>query len=265
MKDKPKSWRDILPIHPAADRFEMMSEQELRDLGEDIKKHGLHEGVALFDGMLLDGRNRLDAMEMIGIKVLAGNKLDVRHRKVEGVDPIVYVISKNIRRRHLTPEKKRDLIETLVKACPEKSDRQIADEAKSNRNTVGRIRNKLESSGDVSRSDTRTDRKGRKQAAHKAPTKYPAVIAAADRAEARAPRPEPAPKKKPDQIDLISRWDKQVRTGTLNLMHQIDGGGLNRMIELLGELLDEIKLEADRRMKECPRDDYPEMPAAGRT
>jgi hypothetical protein len=32
---KPKSWRAVLPVHPAADLFPMMSESELRELGED--------------------------------------------------------------------------------------------------------------------------------------------------------------------------------------------------------------------------------------
>ena len=35
-----KSWRDI-PIHPAADLFPLMAPDELKALGEDIKKNGL--------------------------------------------------------------------------------------------------------------------------------------------------------------------------------------------------------------------------------
>lgn len=37
------SWRDH--IHPAADLFPMMSEPELRQLGEDIKKNGLRTPI----------------------------------------------------------------------------------------------------------------------------------------------------------------------------------------------------------------------------
>jgi hypothetical protein len=33
------SWRDHIKVHPAADLFPMMSEPELRELGEDIKKN----------------------------------------------------------------------------------------------------------------------------------------------------------------------------------------------------------------------------------
>ncbi len=35
------SWRDHLPIHPAADLFPRMSEDGLRELGEHIKANGL--------------------------------------------------------------------------------------------------------------------------------------------------------------------------------------------------------------------------------
>jgi hypothetical protein len=69
-----KSWRDVLPIHPAAELFPLMSEAELRELGEDIKtKKRLTSSFALIyrNGRheLLDGRNRLDAMELVGIPI----------------------------------------------------------------------------------------------------------------------------------------------------------------------------------------------------
>ena len=67
---KPKSWRDVLPVHPAADMFPLMERDELLALGQDIKKNGLKQWIVTwtedFDGRnvyLLDGRNRLDAME----------------------------------------------------------------------------------------------------------------------------------------------------------------------------------------------------------
>jgi ParB/Sulfiredoxin domain len=65
-----KSWRDILPIHPAAELFPLMSPDELRALAEDIKANGLVTPVVLWrddEGklILLDGRNRLDAIEMV--------------------------------------------------------------------------------------------------------------------------------------------------------------------------------------------------------
>src|SRR5262249_46374041 len=68
---KEKRWRDIWPVHPAAELFPLMSEAELRDFADDIEKNGLKELVDLYDDpklgrCLLDGRNRLDALELMG-------------------------------------------------------------------------------------------------------------------------------------------------------------------------------------------------------
>jgi hypothetical protein len=43
-----KSWRDVLPIHPAAELFPLMSEAELRELGEDIKQNRLKHPIVLW-------------------------------------------------------------------------------------------------------------------------------------------------------------------------------------------------------------------------
>jgi hypothetical protein len=189
----------------------MMSEPELLELGQDILKRGLLEGIALFDGQLLDGRNRLDAMEKANVRLVVDGQLDrnIPHRNVNGCDPFAYVLSKNIHRRHLTNEQRLELISKLVTATPEKSDRQIAEQAKASPTTVGKIRKKLETTGRVSTVDTRTDKGGRKQAAHKPSTTRPsrsaAIAAAADRAEARRaaeqkPQPAPEPAAEPDEL-----------------------------------------------------------------
>jgi hypothetical protein len=51
-----------IPVHPAADKFPMMEEEELDELAQDIKANGLQQPlvVAEVDGqmMLIDGRTR---------------------------------------------------------------------------------------------------------------------------------------------------------------------------------------------------------------
>src|SRR5262245_18311412 len=69
-----KSWCDVLPIDPAAEPFPLMTPDELQALGEDIKKNDLKIPVTVWGGkgkplQLLDGRNRLDAMEAVGIPI----------------------------------------------------------------------------------------------------------------------------------------------------------------------------------------------------
>ena len=99
------SWRDRIAVHQAAELFPMMDEAELRVLGNDIRKNGLKQPItfyaphirpdalqhgvkavtlsinkeavilsiniekkkALCELELLDGRNRLAAMQLVGV------------------------------------------------------------------------------------------------------------------------------------------------------------------------------------------------------
>jgi hypothetical protein len=197
----PKSWRDVLAVHPAAELLPRPSRDELLVLGEDIKASGLHYQVAIFNATaeaegrgyskkgdqfsLLDGISRLDAMEEVGLEfdlvLCAGRGSANWLLRTDDVllhdgfppvmivcsDPYGFVLSANLRRRHLTAEQRRELVAKLIKAAPERSDRQIAEQAQSNRTTVGEIRRELEASGDVSIIDTRIDSQGREQPARK--------------------------------------------------------------------------------------------------
>jgi hypothetical protein len=107
-------WRDKYKVHPAADVFPMMSEDELQKLGADIKANGLREKIKFRGSEMLDGRNRMEAMERVGIKVSRGPHLE----KLPAVDPVRFVISANIRRRHLTKQEQADLIVAVHKAAP---------------------------------------------------------------------------------------------------------------------------------------------------
>ena len=86
------------PVHRAAELFPMMDEVALQALADDIREHGQREPVILFNGAVLDGRNRLRACEMAGVVpwVETVESEDV-------VDPIAFVLSLNRHRRHLTP------------------------------------------------------------------------------------------------------------------------------------------------------------------
>jgi hypothetical protein len=179
------NWRDHLAVHPAADLFPLMSESEQRELGEDIKARGLHHPIVLYQGKLLDGRNRLDAMELVGIKfgflkdrnkknklfcltaptksrIFGGEGKIIDH--FDG-DPYDYVLSANLRRRHLTGEQKRELIAKVLKAKPEASNVVIAKQTKTTDKTVAKVRRKLESTSEIPRLEKTTgaDGKARKQ------------------------------------------------------------------------------------------------------
>jgi hypothetical protein len=169
-------WRSVLPVHDACDLFPTLTEPELLGLGDDIRRNGQQVEIALFvdeNGVekLLDGRNRLDAMEGIGIPVIKDGELNrdaVRAFTVPGnADPYKYVLSVNILRRHLTNEQKNELAAELIKRNPNQSNRTIAKLVKRDDKTVGTIRKKMEARAEIPHVETRTDTKGRKQPARK--------------------------------------------------------------------------------------------------
>jgi ParB/Sulfiredoxin domain len=157
MKENKKSWRDVLPVHPAAELFPLMSPDELKALSEDIKKNGLQHSVAMWRDdkgklWLLDGRNRLDALELIGINLVKAGKFApdlVPDKYVHNLEPYSYATSANIHRRHLTSEQKRELIAKLLKATPEKSNNSIGKLTKTDDKTVAKVRRKLESTSEI--------------------------------------------------------------------------------------------------------------------
>jgi hypothetical protein len=237
------SWRDRVKVHPAAELFPMMPDDELLVLGEDIKKNGLrfkltfraeHRRIAtaaetahpqpgsqldvirqLRAGKLplLDGRNRLAAMELVGILDDEAFEKIFREAAICWAedDAEEFVVSANIRRRHLKPGKKRDLIRKLLKAKPERSDRETAKIAKVSPTTVGTVRSAPEETGEVSKLDTRTGSDGVKQPATKPPkppSKLDQVRALRERqveqAEARAaPAPEPDRFRVADELQQV--------------------------------------------------------------
>jgi hypothetical protein len=190
----PLPWRNILPIHPAAEMFPLMNPGERRALADDIDRNDLQDPVILYrdpvlGDCLVDGRNRLDALELLGQEIFfyrgkrkvfyRGQRyLNCHFRLIDdrSFDPYAYVISKNIHRRHLTAEQRRDLIAKVLKAKPDASNLQIAKQVKADDKTVAKVRSELESRSEIPNVETRTDSKGRKQQAHKQPTD-PAVAA----------------------------------------------------------------------------------------
>ncbi len=82
-------------IHPAAELFPLMGDDDLTALASDIKANGLRQPIVLDgEGRLLDGRNRLAACEQA--------KVEPVFATVNGSDPVAYVVSLNVKRRNLT-------------------------------------------------------------------------------------------------------------------------------------------------------------------
>jgi ParB-like nuclease family protein len=129
-----------LKFHPLAGIFPLMEGAEFDELVADIKAHGLREPIVLYEGLILDGRNRYRACIKAGVEPSFVPR-------VLNDDPAGYVISANIRRRHLTPEDKIKHLAQLVAAQPEKSDRLLAKETGVSHPTIAKARRAAEATG----------------------------------------------------------------------------------------------------------------------
>jgi hypothetical protein len=142
----------------------MMSDAEIDELARDIFENGLREPVDIFvdnreeangspgpfPEQLMDGRNRLEALRRLGhnsplevnTKGIRYHYAIVRRGKkwVAGCDPVKFILSKNVYRRHLTPQQRRDAIARYIKADPRLSDHAIAKDLKVDDKTVAKVR-----------------------------------------------------------------------------------------------------------------------------
>jgi hypothetical protein len=83
-----------LEFHPLANLFPLMEGEEFKALADDIDANGLQYKIWLYEGKILDGRNRyLACIE---------RDIDPQIETYKGKDPLGFVISRNLHRRHLT-------------------------------------------------------------------------------------------------------------------------------------------------------------------
>jgi hypothetical protein len=99
------NYSDSKNWHEAANAFALLPEdsEEFAALVEDIKKYGLNNPITLYQGKVLDGRNRARACERAGITNIETQEWNPK----KGQTPEVFSASQNIYRRHLSTSQKK--------------------------------------------------------------------------------------------------------------------------------------------------------------
>ena len=95
-----------MEYHRIANIFPMMGGEELLALADDIMENGLRQPIVVYEGQILDGRNRYQACLSSG--------LEPEFAQYDGDDPLSYVLSLNLHRRHLTTSQRAGLAEEIA-------------------------------------------------------------------------------------------------------------------------------------------------------
>jgi hypothetical protein len=85
--------------HPIATVWPMFDDAKLDELADDIREHGQLHPIWIFEGMILDGRNRFEACRRAGVKPVV--------MEYKGDEPTAFAVSLNDRRRHMGKSSRR--------------------------------------------------------------------------------------------------------------------------------------------------------------
>ena len=106
-----------MQAHPAANLFPMMNNDEYAALVADIHQHGQRDPIWTLDGQIIDGRNRWSACRDLGIQAIT--------REYTGATDmpslINFVVSLNLKRRHLTSSQCAALATDIEKVLAEEA------------------------------------------------------------------------------------------------------------------------------------------------
>ena len=96
-----------MEFHEYANLFPMMNKDEFKGLIDDIQENGQLLSIIRYESQILDGRNRFRACVALGIDPIVEDYV--------GDDPLGFVISTNLHRRHLSSSQRACLALECVK------------------------------------------------------------------------------------------------------------------------------------------------------
>ena len=181
-----------MEFHKLANLFPMIQGAELEDLAADIKENGLLEKIWLHDdGSILDGRNRYRACKLVGV--------EPGYRAYTGDDPLRFVVSLNMRRRHLT-ESQRAMVAASIADMKQGDNRFSIDRQICPSTTNAQAADLLNVSERTVKSAKKVIEKGSQELQDAVNSGKASVSAASELAEL----------PKSDQVEVVARGEKDI-------------------------------------------------------
>jgi hypothetical protein len=112
-----------LEWHELANLMPLIEGVKFEELRKDIAANGLKYRIVLYDGQVLDGRNRYRALRANGHTFTAE---DFETFTGDLDKARAYVISTNFQRRQMTNKDKEAMIRLVIERYPDESNREIA-------------------------------------------------------------------------------------------------------------------------------------------
>jgi ParB-like chromosome segregation protein Spo0J len=122
--------------HPLAALFPLIDGEEYDALAISIRKLGILNPITLYQGMILDGRNRYRGAKEVEHKFSDRDFVPLPPDR----DPMAFVLASNAHRRQLNTKQKRELIAKLIQSYPALDDPVIARMVSVDRKTVASVR-----------------------------------------------------------------------------------------------------------------------------
>jgi len=154
-KIKPIQPISVSELQPSPELMEVqsflpISAEDRERLKRDIEKSGeIRDPIKIYydnDGnpMILGGFNRWHIAQELGWDFVPCEVMPVAPKERREL-----AIMDNLARRHMTREQKQKIVEMFLKNDPVQSDRTIAKKTGADHKTVGTVRSKLESTGEI--------------------------------------------------------------------------------------------------------------------
>ncbi|WP_202920926.1 ParB N-terminal domain-containing protein [Urbifossiella limnaea] len=133
---------------PFLDVMPPLAAEERAELKADIASNGItYPVIVTEEHEVIDGHNRLEIATELGLTAVPVTVLT----GLSGAQKRVRAVDLNLHRRHLTRDRKREVIAHRLRNDPGRSNRDIAAEVKADGKTVAAVRGALEATAEIPR------------------------------------------------------------------------------------------------------------------